>query len=366
MALAACATGSDGRRDPTAFARYRLVNPLQIPRTEIVSLPLPEGAMRAGNMEAFDVTAGKSLPIQQRASDDDPGRALIEIRLGANERHDIVLRPARGSAPTLARVFGRHVSERMDDFAWENDRVAFRMYGPALAATGEISSGIDVWAKRTQALVVDRWYAGGDYHADHGEGLDFYKVGPSRGCGGLARRVDAVDHVSGNYVRWRRLANGPLRVVFELDYAPWGPKGHEVAETKRISLDASSDFSLIRSRFAGGVAGALMPGINGSGEVDGDADGRWLALWGKPDPAHGSIGCAIVLAQGKGRVEQRGGQHWLVPDAASGVGIAYYAGAAWSRGADIHDAQGWQRAVAAFTQRIAAPIQVQVQEDGRD
>ena len=47
-------------------------------------------------------------------------------------------------AQESAKVFGRHVPERKDDFAWENDRIAFRMYGPALEADGEISSGIDV------------------------------------------------------------------------------------------------------------------------------------------------------------------------------------------------------------------------------
>jgi hypothetical protein len=35
--------------------------------------------------------------------------------------------------PTTAKTFGRFVPERKDDFAWENDFAAYRMYGPALA-----------------------------------------------------------------------------------------------------------------------------------------------------------------------------------------------------------------------------------------
>ena len=31
-----------------------------------------------------------------------------------------------------AKVYGRYVPERKDDFAWENEYAAFRMYGPAL------------------------------------------------------------------------------------------------------------------------------------------------------------------------------------------------------------------------------------------
>ena len=49
--------------------------------------------------------------------------------------------------------------ERKDDFAWENDRGAYRVYGPALEATGERSFGIDVWTKNTPDPVVnDRYY----------------------------------------------------------------------------------------------------------------------------------------------------------------------------------------------------------------
>ena len=67
----------------------------------------------------------------------------------------------------LCGTFCRFVPERSDDFAWENDRIAFRMYGPALERTGEISSGIDIWAKRTRKPVIERWYYRTDYHKDH-------------------------------------------------------------------------------------------------------------------------------------------------------------------------------------------------------
>ncbi len=38
------------------------------------------------------------------------------------------------------RVYGRFVRERFDDFAWENDRVAHRVYGPAL----------ETWVRRSR------------------------------------------------------------------------------------------------------------------------------------------------------------------------------------------------------------------------
>jgi len=57
--------------------------------------------------------------------------------------------------PFPARVSARYVPERFDDFAWENDRVAHRAYGPGLdtPAAGKSrmsSSGIDLWCKRVR------------------------------------------------------------------------------------------------------------------------------------------------------------------------------------------------------------------------
>ena len=83
-------------------------------------------------------------------------------------------------------TFCRFVPERSDDFAWENDKIAFRAYGPALHASGE-NSGIDCWLKRVDYPIINKWYKenaeGKSYHKDHGEGYDPYKVGASRGCG---------------------------------------------------------------------------------------------------------------------------------------------------------------------------------------
>jgi rhamnogalacturonyl hydrolase YesR len=99
----------------------------------------------------------------------------------------------------------RIVPERLDDFAWENDLVAFRTYGPAArAAGGPEDSGIDCWLKRVTYPIVEKWYAGHlkgkSYHKDDGEGYDPYHVGRSRGCGGLAIWHDTQMVLSGPFV----------------------------------------------------------------------------------------------------------------------------------------------------------------------
>ena len=75
--------------------------------------------------------------------------------------------------PAEPATFCRFVPERSDDFAWENDKIAFRAYGPALRA-GTENSGIDCWLKRVDYPIIDTWYKeaseGKSYHKDHGEG----------------------------------------------------------------------------------------------------------------------------------------------------------------------------------------------------
>lgn len=88
-------------------------------------------------------------------------------------------------------TYSRFVPERTDDYAWENDKVAFRTYGPDAQKRveenrpeGTLSSGIDLWLKRTDQSIINKWYGEnlkkpGYYHIDHGEGYDPYHVGAS-------------------------------------------------------------------------------------------------------------------------------------------------------------------------------------------
>jgi hypothetical protein len=150
-------------------------------------------------------------------------------------------------------AYSRFVPERTDDYAWENDKVAFRTYGPDAQKRveehrpdGTLTSGIDLWLKRTNKPIINSWYKGnekepGYYHKDRGEGYDPYQVGPSRGTGGTGIWKNDSLLVSKNFVSYRTIAAGPLRTVFELTYNPYS--SYDVSEKKRISLDVGSNFS---------------------------------------------------------------------------------------------------------------------------
>ena len=159
------------------------------------------------------------------------------------------------------RAYGRFNRERRDDFAWENDRVAHRMYGAALETWKQeplTSSGLDVWVKRTPRLVINDWYMVDDYHRDTGEGADLYSVGRTRGCGGSGLWVDGKLYSAANFRNSRVLANGPLRVMFELMYEPFDAAGSKVTEMKRITLDAGHHLNRVEIVSEGGPPNAAL------------------------------------------------------------------------------------------------------------
>jgi unsaturated rhamnogalacturonyl hydrolase len=262
-----------------------------------------------------------------------------------------------------ATCFGRYVPERKDDFAWENDRIAFRMYGPALEADGEISSGLDVWVKSVRYPVVDRWYKSGDYHNDHGEGFDGYKVGPSRGCGGLAFWNKGELAASRNWIRQKLICAGPVRVAFELAYAPWKVGDVEVSETKKISLDRGSNLNRIESLFTIHGTNLLTVAVGivkrpGEGEVSYNTSQGWVGYWEPADPKHGSIACGIVVPERKAVYADVAGHYLLTAVVGENEPFVHYAGAAWSRSGDFATPSDWFAHLREEAASLISPLEI--------
>lgn len=280
----------------------------------------------------------------------------------------VTMLPAPRQQTPASRVFARYVPERMDDFAWENDRVAFRMYGQALKKE-TISSGVDVWAKRVRNLVISKWYAAGEYHTDKGEGLDCFSVGPSRGCGGLGIWKNDRMYLSDNYSGYKVLANGPIRTVFELTYAPWDVDGAKVSEVKRVTLDAGWNLSRFESTFTCSPACAKIQYAVGlvrraGVETSSDADKGWMSLWGPTEAGKKDLedlGTAAVLDKAN-LVSFRDGQnHELaIVNGKPGVPATYYAGFGWTRSGDFKSKQDWFNYLGQVAQRIKAPVSISI------
>lgn len=266
------------------------------------------------------------------------------------------------------QVYGRFVPERKDDYAWENNLVGHRMYGPALEATGEISNGIDTWVKCTGELLIDEWYRTGDYHKDHGKGMDCYKVGRTLGAGAMAPFVDGKIVLANNYVGQQTLDNGPLRVSFRLDYAPFRAGERELTETRIISLDANSHFNRIEEIYAGASEG--MPVVAGivarrePGDTLLNASKGIVAYWEPRNNDNGDnnghTGIGVVFPDSMSDAFCRNG-HFLALGTYPGRGksFVYYMGTGWSK-ADVPSASDWFRRVEEESFKLKHPLQVQV------
>jgi len=336
--------------------------------------------------------AGKSLPYQVTNLDPvakDPkgvgiayGELIFQHDFAAGEKTaTFTIEKSDEISPVFpTKTFARYVPERLDDFAWENDKVAHRTYGTALEAPAPAgskkevlrSSGLDIWCKRVSYPVVDRWYNKGHdhYHTDEGEGIDMYQVGTSRGCGGTGVWDGQQLIVSHNFKTWRVLANGPVRSIFELSYDVWEANGLKVSETKRFTVDAGHYLDQIESTFV--VEGdtkeiTVAIGINkNSGDKGQDVKAEitqnqaqgWYTQW-EVQKTNGSLGEAVIVAPGalKGFTEDSANR-LVLAKVVSGQPLCYYVGAGWSKAGEFASKDDWNAYVAACAARAASPVKV--------
>jgi len=327
--------------------------------------------------------AGRSLPYQVTKPDYDArgiragfADLLFQYDFGAGEQAAdfTVDSSAAIVAPFPSRTFARIVPERLDDFAWENDRIGHRAYGPALGAPDSggvgkevlVASGIDVWSKRVRYPVIDRWYANGSYHRDDGEGMDMYKTGASRGTGGTGVWDGERLHVSANFARWKIIANGPLRSIFELAYDGWDAGGVRVAETKRFTVDAGHNLDLVESTFTfdGPQELTVALGITSNSAEKGQAAGtsvhrlprlHALAQW-EVRKSNGALGTALIVPEGITGFAEDAVNQLILARVAPGRPLRYYAGAGWTGGGDFPGREAWLAYVADAAARAGAPL----------
>ena len=251
-----------------ATLKVSISNPANEYREQVAELPADTIFKRLkiqGGREFVVFDAG-GLEVPYQLSSD--GKVLIEA--GVRPKGTQTFNIRRGTPKVYKTVcYGRIFPERKDDFAWENDRGAYRVYGPALQKTGEKSYGVDVWTKNTPELVLDQRYwiedvvmmpaveklrkenrQRGDslyrlnsYHNDHGRGSDLYRVGATLGCGTPALIVDDELVYPYCFKTYRILDEGPLRFSVQLDYESKVIGEDTITEHRIITLDKGSNFN---------------------------------------------------------------------------------------------------------------------------
>lgn len=273
-----------------------VTNPTTQPRTELISVRLSDVKAKLAGItpkkgEAYIVKNKAGQQIGSQITHD--GQLLIDasVRPHGSATYTVTI-----GKPYPQKVWttGALYKIRKDDIAWENDRCAYRVYGPALQRTGERSFGTDIWVKNTPDTVVYNRYIKdmngnilGDkidkrareeeqklkeltgakletqkakvnalkaqsrevdlttsFHLDHGNGLDPYRVGATLGLGAPSLMVGKKQVLPYCYKDYKILDNGPLRFTVELTYNPSTIGDMQnVVEHRIISLDKGSNFN---------------------------------------------------------------------------------------------------------------------------
>ena len=368
-------------------------------RQQVIELDAGEVSARLGiqggrQFIVYD-PAGLELPYQLTYDE----KVLIDVGVSPNATLTLTLK--KGTPQVFKTVcYGRIYPERKDDYAWENDRGAYRVYGPALQKTGEKSYGTDVWSKNTPELVVEQRYWTEDvvmmptveklrrenrqkgdslyrtisYHHDHGRGMDLYKVGATLGCGTPALMNDDDLVYPYCFKNYEVLDNGPLRTTVLLNYEKKAFNGDSITEHRLVSLDKGSNFN----RCTVWYTGMTKPARLASGVVIHSEDKESYALekdyvaYADPTDNPRVNNCQLFVGtlypQGDVQTKMlpldqpRNGNegHALgIVNSYKGERFTYYFGSAWSK-YDIRTMAEWQQRIDWTLRSLRQPLKVNI------
>lgn len=287
------------------------------------------------------------------------------VEAGKSEKYKLKKGKAAQAKPLTS---ARFVSERKDDFAWENDFGAYRMYGPALAKENP-SNGVDFWLKKTTELIVDTFYYNElnlhkSYHTDWGKGLDLYKVGHTLGAGGFAPFYNDSLFIGNHFDSYEVLANGPIRSQFKLTYNQFKVGDDYFKAEITITTDAGSIMNKAEVKLIGNEkALAMASGIvlhDGKGKLE--FGSNWTAYgevgiseFGVPS---GDFYTAILVPSDFIQFKQKNNHSLQICEYKVNETFTYYFGGGWSKWRHATFAD-WVKDVELFSAKLKTPLVIQ-------
>lgn len=375
-----------------------VANSDNVQRQELVEVPVNDVYAKLGikNGEKFIVKNSLGQQVTYQITHD--GNLLVDASVRPGGTADFTVTPGTPK-PMKTIVCGRQYPERVDDIAWENDRTAYRVYGPALQRTGEKAYGVDVWLKNTPDLEVEKRYntelsnhakiselkkAGKTdeaieleqettYHFDHGYGLDCYKVGPTLGCGAPALMNGADMVLPYCYKSYEILDNGPLRFTVQLEYNPFAiGDDKNVIEHRIISLDKGSNYNKMTVWYDGlskpceMVAGVVLHSEDIKSVIYGDNYVLYADPTDNPTKQNFQIYVGVLFPNGVKETKSIMFDSPSNGNAGHGVGIityqpgekyTYYFGSAWSKN-DVRTLNEWKLRSEETLNALHTPLKV--------
>lgn len=345
---------------------------------DIISLGVPDSKT---GIVVKDTESQAEIVSQQIDSDGDGKMDVIlfqpEIAPNSEKIFEVSITESTVVRDSIPDCFSRFVPERTDDYAWENNRVAFRTYGPTAQKMkedgvkgGTLSSGIDAWLKRVDYPIINKWYnkeleTDGSYHKDDGEGLDNFHVGVSRGVGGIAKKVNTTYYISRNFTSWETLGTGPIRTSFILTYADWDAAGNKISEEKKISLDYGSNLTKFEITVKG--TDTISAGITlheKDGEIEVNEENGWISYWERHEDSE--LGTGIVVPASKiighehYETDRKDESNLFAHIKIENNKAIYYAGFGWKKSGQFTDKAQWDAYLSRFSECLKNPLLVEI------
>jgi hypothetical protein len=345
----------------------------------------------------FLVLDGDKVEVPYQITTD--GKVLIQV----------FVRPQTSSSFTVItgepKVYrldcnGRIYPNREDDLTWENDRNAWRFYGPKMHNKGV--TGFDIFCKNISAPVQDDLYhneltsygvneslkkqgRGGEwnqihrdvytYHRDKGLGMDAYTVGGTLGAGAPALLEGDKLLLPDVYEKATIVENGPLRfTVNEQMYAQDKGTDKGVVESRLISQDRGSHMARCTVEYTGlssnrEVAAGIVVHESAPSSYIINKEGGYVAYadaLDTPQGQNGELYIAVLFPENDADLQyialqetKAGGiGHVLGKKTYSpGTPLTYYFGTAWSK-YDVPTLSVWQTILNGYTARLHHPLEV--------
>lgn len=160
----------------------------------------------------------------------------------------------------------------------------------------------------------------------------------------------------------RVTARGPIRLRFEVDYAPWQVGDAVVREHKVATLDVGSHLN--RQQVSYRIKGVDHLTVAAGLAMHADArlahvGAESIAVWDTPQKrSAGRIATGLVLPSGEAaRHAKSDSAIWALFDVADGGSIRFASGAGWSKG-DMPDFGFWRRYLSDYRMRWSHPLRV--------
>ena len=371
-------------------------NPTNMERQDVIELDAKEifGKLGIGGGRQIVITDGDQVEVPYQLTQD--GKVLVQVFVAPGASTTLYIYKGEPKQYRLD-CNGRIYPNREDDLAWENDKNAWRFYGPKMHNKGV--NGFDTFTKNQPAPIQDQLYQneltsygvnarlkkqgrGGEwgqihrdlytYHRDKGLGMDAYTVGATLGAGAPALVKDGKMLMPDVYEKAEIIENGPLR--FTVKQHMFEQNG--ISETRLISQDRGTHMAKVSVSYESeeNLPSEICAGI-AVHESQPEAytvnkKAGYIAYADALDTPKGQNGQLYIaclfpekmkalkyqpLGEKKsGAVGHVIGLTGYQPD----FGFTYYVGSAWSK-YDVPTMQVWETLLQGYAQKLKQPLVVE-------